>query len=252
MFLINVKPLGKTFEQYTNFLLRIYVSHFYTQGTLEVHIIFDKQYGEEFNPKQWDKHQRDQNAKQNQQGPHVHTCISNLSDTTQVPSNWRALLGCRKCKHQLLVYLSETMLSSATKYIAKPEQKLVTAGPADPRSCDMKGHIQVEHKYQCHCIESDSRPWRHSAKCGYHRQLIYCPDTDAYMIGLTNRIKSTDVVVELTTIGSKDRKLLSMNELIDSLERDPDLSLVPSQDLQQYFKHYMLAQGAITFPSFMD
>ena len=51
------------------------------------------------------------------------------------------------------------------------------------------------------------------------------------MIGLTNHTKSTDIVVELTPIGSKDRKLLPMNELTDNLERDPDLSLVPSQDL---------------------
>lgn len=121
------------------------------------------------------------------------------------------------------------MLSSATKYIIKHEQKLITAGPADPRSCNMEGHIQVEHKYECSCIESDSRLWRHSAKCGYHKQLIYCPDTDAYMIDLTN--KSTDIAVELTTIGSNDRKLLPMNKLIDSLQRDLNLSLVPSQDL---------------------
>ncbi len=230
MFLINVKPLGKTFEQYTNFLLRRYVEHFYTQGTLEVHIIFDKQYGREFNPKQWEQSQRDQSTKRNEEDPHVH--ISNITDTAQVASNWRALLGCRICKHQLLLYLSESMLSLATKYITKHEQKLITAGPADPRSCNMIGHIQVEHKYQSECIESDiySRIWRHSAKCGYNKQLIYCPDTDAYMIGLTNHDKSTDIVVELT-IGSKDRKLLPVNELIDSLERDPDLSQVPSQDL---------------------
>ena len=116
------------------------------------------------------------------------------------------------------------MLNSATKYIAKHEQKLITAGPADPRSCNRNGHIRIEHKYQSECIESDSRLWRHSTKCGYSRQLIYCPDTDAYMIGLTNHTKSTDIVVELTPIGSKDRKLLPMNELTDSLERDPELS----------------------------
>ena len=44
MFLINVKPLGKTFEHYTNFLLRRFVVPYHTQGTKEVHIIFDRQY----------------------------------------------------------------------------------------------------------------------------------------------------------------------------------------------------------------
>ena len=38
------------------------------------------------------------------------------------------------------------MLNSATKYIAKHEQKLITAGPADPRSCNRNGHIRIEHK----------------------------------------------------------------------------------------------------------
>ena len=101
----------------------------------------------------------------------------------------------------------------------------------------------MEHKYQCPCIESDSRLWRHSAKCGYHKQLIYCPDTDAYMIGLTNHNKSTDAMVELTTIGSKNRKLLPMNELIDSLRRDLNLSLVPSQDLPAILQALYVSTG---------
>ena len=67
--------------------------------------------------------------------------------------------------------------------------------------------------------------------CGYSRQLIYCPDTDGYIVDLTNYNTSADLVVELTKVGSKDRKLLFMRNLIDSLERDPDLSLVPTQDL---------------------
>ena len=67
-------------------------------------------------------------------------------------------------------------------------------------------------------------------KCGHHRQLIYCPDTDAYIIGLTNCHSLTDIVVDLM-IGSNERKLLPMNDLIDSLQRDPDLSLIPCEDL---------------------
>ena len=64
MFIINVKPLGKTFEDYTNFLLRRFVQPFYTQGANEVHVIFDQQYSE-FNPKQWEQGKRDNVAKAN-------------------------------------------------------------------------------------------------------------------------------------------------------------------------------------------
>ena len=65
------------------------------------------------------------------------------------------------------------------------------------------------------------------------------------VIGLTNYSKSTDVdiVVELTMIGFKDRKLLPMNELINNLERDPDLSLVPSQDLPALLQTVHVSTG---------
>ena len=43
MFIINIKPFGKTFEDYTKFLLRRFVQPFYTQGANEVHVIFDQQ-----------------------------------------------------------------------------------------------------------------------------------------------------------------------------------------------------------------
>ena len=62
----------------------------------------------------------------------------------------------------------------------------MTAGPAEPRSCNMSGHIKVEHKHKCESVESDSRIWRHSAKRGYNRQLIYCPDTDGYIVVARN------------------------------------------------------------------
>ena len=183
----------------------------------------------DFNPKQWEQSQRDNTAKINEDEPHEH--VSSITNTTLVPTNWRALLGCRRCKYQLLIYLSDSMLTFASKHIINHEQKFITAGPSEPRSCNMSGHIKVEHKYKCESTESDSRLWRHSTKCGYHRQLIYCPDTDGYIVGLTNHNNSADIVVELTKVGSKERKLLHMKTLIDCLQRDPDLSLLPTQAL---------------------
>ena len=66
MFIINVKPLRKTFEHYTHFLLRRFVQPFYTQGANEVHVIFDRQYSD-FNPKQWEQGKRDNVGKASKQ-----------------------------------------------------------------------------------------------------------------------------------------------------------------------------------------
>ena len=78
--------------------LRRFVQPFYTQGAKEVHVIFDQQYSD-FNLKQWEQSKRDNAAKVSKQEPHNH--IPTINSTTQVPSNWRALLGCRTCKQQL-------------------------------------------------------------------------------------------------------------------------------------------------------
>ena len=248
MFFINVKPLGKTFQNYSTFLLRRFVEPFYAQGTNEVHILFDREYNGDFNPKQWEQNQRDNAVNVNEHDRHQH--VSTISDSTQVPLNWRGLLGCRKCKHGLIVYLSNSMLHHAPKHIKNQQQKLITSGPAEPRSCNLSGNIIVEHKYECQAIEADSRLWRHSAQCGYHRQLIYCPDTDGYIVGLTNHNHTLDIVVELTTIGSKERKLLLLSNLIDNLERDPDLSLLPNEDLPVMLQALYVSTGCDYISSF--
>ena len=142
------------------------------------------------------------------------------------------------------------MLSFAPNYIKNHDQKLITAGLSEPSSSNKMGHIKEEHKYKCEAVEADSRLWRHSAMCGYSRQLIYCPDTDGYIVGLTNLNTSADIVVELTKVGSKDRKLLFMRNLLDSLERDPDLSLVPTQDLPVIIQALYASTGCDYISSF--
>ena len=65
-------------------------------------------------------------------------------------------------------------------------------------------------------------------------------DTDGYIVGLTNHINSADITVELTKVGSKDRKLLFMT---NCLERDPDLSLVPTQELPRIIQALYACTG---------
>ena len=91
MFLMHVKPFGRNtnFAQYVQLLLRRFVQPHFMRGTSEVHVIFDKPPQSDFNPKQWEQEKRDQNS--------VHSHYTCISDTTQVPSNWKEFIACRTC-----------------------------------------------------------------------------------------------------------------------------------------------------------
>ena len=65
----------------------------------------------------------------------------------------------------------------------------------------MQQQTKEKHQYKCEVVEAD----RDGAVCGYSRQMVYCLDTDGYIVGLRNQNASVDIVVELTKIGSKDR-----------------------------------------------
>ena len=56
--------------------------------------------------------------------------------------------------------------------------------------------------------------------------------------------------MELTTIGSKERKLLLLSNLIDNLERDPDLSLLRNEDLPVMLQALYASTGCDYISSF--
>ena len=92
---MHVKPFGcnTNFIEYVRLLLRRFVQPHFKQGTREVHVLFDNPPQSNFNPKQWEQENRDDGQKQTT-SVHVH----DISDTTQVPSNWKEFIACRQCR----------------------------------------------------------------------------------------------------------------------------------------------------------
>ena len=75
------------------------------------------------------------------------------------------------------------------------------------------------------------RIWRHSCQSTLTRQLIVSPDTDVYIIGVTQWSSSKDIYIEISTLGSKEKKLLHLSHLHDSLTQDPDLAAIPQHQV---------------------
>ena len=168
--------------------------------------------------------------------------ISNIDDTSQVPSNWKEYIACRQCKQTLTTYLALKMLALSPSTMTCNDQKLLTAGPVEPMSSTMSGKIQNEEKYVSDAPEADSRIWRHCQQSHLTKQYIFSPDTDTYVVGLTNHKPVAETYIDLTTIGSKDTKLLNLNKLIDCFQRDPDLAHIDQQKLPTIFQSLMICQ----------
>ena len=70
-----------------------HAGRYLNSGVNEVHIVFD-------DPGQFDMHPKDIERTQRDTPNHevVHEHIP-FDDTAKIPSKWRDVLGCRKCKH---------------------------------------------------------------------------------------------------------------------------------------------------------
>ena len=128
--------------------------------------------------------------------------------------------------------------------------KLLTAGPVEPMSSTMSGKIQNEEKYVSDAPEADSRIWRHCQQSHLTKQYIFSPDTDTYVVGLTNHKPVAETYIDLTTIGSEDTKLLNLNKLIDCFQRDPDLAHIDQQKLPTIFQSLYVSTGCDYNPFF--
>ena len=92
------------------------------------------------------------------------------------------------------------------------DQKIITAGPTEPMS-SMLGTINNEEQYKTNAQEADSRIWRHCQQSHLNKHYIFSPDTDTYIIGLTNHKQGAETFIDLTQLGSEDTKIMSLNEL---------------------------------------
>ncbi len=111
-----------------------------------------------------------------------------FSADTIIPPKWRQnVINCRKCKRQLVCFLSEYILQKI-RYRLKPTQRFVTAGGLDGDMARFVTHHTqpiVDERLTSNAEESDTRIWLHVLHSAGTRKLVLSPDTDVYHIGLT-------------------------------------------------------------------
>ena len=96
--------------EYTHFILVRHAGRYLSAGVQEVHIVFDDPGRFNVHPKDIERYRRDTNK----ETEHEHI---KLNDQTKIPPKWRDLLGYRKCKHELVVYIDDCLLRIGPRYL---------------------------------------------------------------------------------------------------------------------------------------
>ena len=114
MFMIQTSPLPtmSSMQEYTRLLLNQYVRPHFRAGVQEVHVVFDSPGSMRESPKELEQRRRDSGAEHSEN----HECVP-LNSSTTLPTKWRALLACRRCKQCLTEYLAQEMLMLAPQIL---------------------------------------------------------------------------------------------------------------------------------------
>jgi len=164
----------------------------------------------------------------------THTHIT-FSDTQKVPKKWNELLQCRECKRNLVTYLGDCFLCQAPALL-QGNQKMYVSGSHEGPKADKAYYAtplstyNEEPNLESNAEEADTRVWLHVVKSSGRRVMIYSPDTDVLHIGLlvANTI-TKDIRIQTSPLG-KPRKVLSLNAIVDALNRDPDLATIAPEE----------------------
>ncbi len=125
MFLINIKSWITLIGDYAEFLLKQHIYPFYRGGSSEVHVVFDDPNCQGRSPKNFERQRR---SKTNPV-PENHLCRDFSADMA-IPLMWREnVLNCRKCKRNLVCFISDYFLKIIHSLHAG--QKFVTSGGFD-------------------------------------------------------------------------------------------------------------------------
>ena len=228
MFLIHTIPLpDSTMQNYSNFLLTRYTTYYLQRGVQDIHIIFDHPGRLADHPKCIERNHRDK-----QLTSHTHITFS---DTQKVPKKWNELLQCHECKRNLVTYLGDCFLRQAPALL-QGNQKMYVSGSHEGPKADKAYYAtplstyNEEPNLESNAEEADTRVWLHVVKSSGRRVMIYSPDTDVLHIGLlvANTI-TKDIRIQTSPLG-KPREVLSLNAIVDALNRDPDLATIAPEE----------------------
>lgn len=128
MFLINIIPWSahRNIGDYANFLLKQHIIPNFRNGSNEVHLLFDYPECQVQNPEHFERQRQDQlnPVPSNHHG-------TDFTKDLVIPPKWREnVLNCRKCKRNLVCFLSKFFLETINTML-NPNQRFITAGGLD-------------------------------------------------------------------------------------------------------------------------
>ena len=238
MFMIQTLPLPtmSCMKEYVQLLIMQCVRPHFRAGAEEVHVVFDSPGSMPETPKELEQKRRDNSAEKTSSS---HDCTE-INSTTVIPTNWRALLGCRKCKKNLTKYVAEEMLSLIPTILNGNQTLTCNIGEV-AQSVTSTTETLPRPMLWSNADEADMRVWLHCMHSTGTRKLIFSPDTDVYHVGLAFAplLQGMEVVVQLTKTFREGSKFLLLHKLLQALASDPDLHGIPlamrSQALQSLY-----------------
>lgn len=246
MFIINTKPLRNTkkVSDYAKLLYTRFVKEHFTFGVVEVHIIFDRQNTEYFNPKIFEQSRRDLKATDD----HIH---QNFDCSSNVPIGWRETLDCRTCKYSLIKAIGLSFFQFG-RFWVEPEKKLVIGGYFEDNityiiESGSTTMPEPEPGYKSNACEADQRIWKHAVICEAETVLIYSPDTDVhvYTIGLgLISMHCKQFIIQLNLPHTLQKRYVNLNNLVTALKNDTDLASLTNEDIPQVMTLLFLASGS--------
>lgn len=114
-----------------------------------------------------------------------------------------------------------------------PNQKLYVIGAFTEQLTNTCWFVEGNHGpepdpvFSCNGEEADTMIWLHATKTHCSKITVLSADTDVYMIGLPLQCSlDKDIIVQVSNINSRERKLLSLKNMIVAIQNDPDLATV--------------------------
>ena len=92
-------------------------------------------------------------------------------------------------------------------------------------------------KFHADHEKGDTRVWFHAHH--FNKVIIYRPDTDTFLIGLP----LISCYGLSAIVWAKDRLIVDVDKLLDSIKRDPDLATIPEEDSASAITATYVASG---------
>ena len=242
----NTKPLRNTntISEYAKLIFNCFIKEHYNSGVLEVHLIFDMPYLNNFNPKQFK-----QLKNMNQKHKHV-----SFEPASTIKLSWQDIMKCDTCKQSLVEAIGLSFFQLG-RFLVCNNQKLIVAGCYNDYIAWViqNGETTVpqpEPRYKSSAEEASMRIWRDAFMCQARNILIYSPDIEADIcnVGLavsttTSRPTMKQFVIQFNIPSSQEKKYINLNYFITALKNDAHLACLPQESLARIMVSLHVSTG---------